>query len=66
MDGVELRRAGSEDAGAIADVWLASYRATYDFPRAHSDEEVRQHVREVLVPAVSFGSPPPQTWAWSR
>jgi GNAT superfamily N-acetyltransferase len=50
MDDVELRLAGADDADTIADVWLASYRATYVFPRAHGDVEVRQYVREVLVP----------------
>lgn len=50
MDGIKLRRAGLDDAAAIAEVWLASYRAAYEFPRAHTDDEVRQFVREVLVP----------------
>jgi len=50
MDDIEFRRAWADDAEAIAGVWLASYRATYDFPPAHSDDEVGKWVREVLVP----------------
>jgi GNAT superfamily N-acetyltransferase len=50
MDDVKLRPAGRDDAGAIADVFLASFKATYDFPLAHSDTEVRLWIRDVLVP----------------
>jgi GNAT superfamily N-acetyltransferase len=45
-----IRRATVDDAGAIADIYLASFKATYDFPLAHSDDEVRAWVREVLIP----------------
>ena len=45
----ELRRARPEDADAIADVYLSSFAATYDFPRAHSDDDVRRWVAEVLL-----------------
>jgi GNAT superfamily N-acetyltransferase len=38
---VALRRAGPRDAAEIADVFLASFRATYAFPLAHTDDEVR-------------------------
>ena len=44
----DLRRAQPEDAEAIADVYLSSFAATYDFPRAHSDDDVRRWVAEVL------------------
>ena len=50
MDDVELRPAGPDDAGAIADVYLASFQATYDFPLAHSDEQVRQWIRDLVLP----------------
>lgn len=50
MDDVELRAAELDDAGAIADVFLASFRATYAFPLAHGDDEVRQWISDVLVP----------------
>jgi GNAT superfamily N-acetyltransferase len=50
MDDVELRPAGSDDPGAIADVYLASFQATYNFPLAHSDEQVRRWIRDILVP----------------
>src|SRR4051794_33133862 len=46
---VDIRRAGPDDADAIADVFLASFGATYDFPLAHTDDDVRLWVREVLV-----------------
>ncbi|MEU5094204.1 GNAT family N-acetyltransferase [Streptomyces sp. NPDC020996] len=48
---VTLRRAVPADASAVADVWLRSFRAalpTVVSPR--SDDEVRDHVREVVVP----------------
>jgi GNAT superfamily N-acetyltransferase len=50
MDGIELRRARRDDAGAISDVYLASFRATYDFPGAHTDQEVRDWHRDVVLP----------------
>lgn len=48
-DEVSVRRAGQDDADAIADVFLASFAATYRFPLAHSDEDVRQWIPEVLL-----------------
>jgi GNAT superfamily N-acetyltransferase len=50
MDEVELRLARPDDSAAIADVYLASFRATYDFPLAHGDDEVRRWIVEVLLP----------------
>jgi GNAT superfamily N-acetyltransferase len=47
---VTLRRATDDDAPAVADVFLRSFHATYDFPLAHTDDEVRGWVRERLVP----------------
>ena len=49
-DGIEIRRATSADGDGAADVYIASIRATYDFPLAHSDDEVRAWIREELVP----------------
>jgi len=37
-------------ASAIADVYLSSFHATYDFPLAHTDEEVRQWIADILLP----------------
>ena len=48
-DGIEIRRAGAADATAIADVYLAAFAATYDFPLAHTDEEVRGWLSEHVV-----------------
>jgi GNAT superfamily N-acetyltransferase len=44
-----LRRATADDAAAIADVYLDSFHATYDFPLAHTDEEVRGWVADDLI-----------------
>ncbi len=55
---IQLRRATASDAKAVADVFLASFHATYDFPLAHSDEEVRGWVRDRLVPTM-------ETWVAS-
>lgn len=45
----EIRPATPEDATPIADVWLESWRATFDFAPAHPDEDVRRWVREELL-----------------
>ena len=50
MDDVDLRLAGAHDAAAFADVYLTSFKSTYDFPLVHSDEEVRHWVAAVLIP----------------
>lgn len=46
---IEIRPATVEDAARIADVWLSSWRATFDFEPAHPDEDVRRWVREELL-----------------
>ncbi|MGW2743389.1 GNAT family N-acetyltransferase [Streptomyces sp. NPDC001450] len=49
---VVLRRAVAADARAVADVWLRSYTAALPtVVRAHSDDEVRDYFREVVVPS---------------
>ncbi|HEX5014775.1 MAG TPA: GNAT family N-acetyltransferase [Candidatus Limnocylindrales bacterium] len=45
---VEIRRATPADAGRMAEVWLASFKATYSFPLAHSDDEVRAWIASDL------------------
>ena len=50
MDELSVRRARQDDADAIADVFLASFAATYRFPLAHSDEQVRRWIPEILLP----------------
>jgi GNAT superfamily N-acetyltransferase len=48
---VVLRRATSGDAAAVADVWLRSFTAALpDVGRAHTDDEVREWFRDVVVP----------------
>ena len=44
-----IRPATASDATQIADVWLASWRATFDFGPAHPDDDVRRWVREDLL-----------------
>ncbi len=46
---VIVRRAIQPDAPAIAEVYLTSFHATYDFPLAHTDDQVRGWVRDKLV-----------------
>jgi len=48
---ITVRPATGADADAIADVYLASFHATYDFPLAHTDDQVRAWLRDVVVPA---------------
>ena len=43
-DVVEIRRATPADGAAVADVYLASFHATYAFALAHTDDEVRRWV----------------------
>jgi ribosomal protein S18 acetylase RimI-like enzyme len=47
-----IRRAAQGDASGVGDVWLASWGATFDFPPAHGDEDVRRWLAEELVPKV--------------
>jgi ribosomal protein S18 acetylase RimI-like enzyme len=46
---ITIRQATPADAEAVADVWLASFKATYSFPAAHTDEEVRGWIHDHLV-----------------
>jgi GNAT superfamily N-acetyltransferase len=57
---VALRRATAEDADAVADVYLASFHATYAFPLAHTDDEVRAW----LAGVVGRGGPSGQDDTW--
>lgn len=47
---VVLRRAGPDDAAEIAEVFLAAFHATYAFPLAHTDDEVRAWILDDVVP----------------
>jgi GNAT superfamily N-acetyltransferase len=47
---VSIRRATTADASGVADVILAAWRATYDFPGAHSDADVHAWVADTLLP----------------
>jgi GNAT superfamily N-acetyltransferase len=48
-NGITIRPAAAADAPAVANVYLASIAATYRFPLAHSDEEVRAWIRDRVV-----------------
>ena len=45
-----IRKATPADADGAADVWLTSFKATYPFPPAHPDADVRRWIRDDLVP----------------
>lgn len=45
-----IRPATPDDHDGIGDVWLASWRATFDFPPGHPDDEVRHWLSDHLVP----------------
>jgi GNAT superfamily N-acetyltransferase len=47
---VTLRRATDADAEAVAEMFLASFHATYQFPLAHPDDDVRGWIRDRLIP----------------
>ncbi|HEX3265951.1 MAG TPA: GNAT family N-acetyltransferase [Candidatus Limnocylindrales bacterium] len=47
---VAVRRAAIDDAPVVAELFLASFHATYAFPLAHTDDEVRSWIRERLIP----------------
>src|SRR5215212_9647140 len=46
---IELRRAVPADAPAIADVYLDAFHATYTFPLAHSEAEVREWLARAIL-----------------
>lgn len=47
---IELRLATADDASEVAELFLDSFHATYAFPLAHPDDEVRGWVRDRLIP----------------
>ncbi len=51
-DDLVVRRAGDRDAPAVAEVWLRSHAAALPgVRRAHTDRQVREWIRDVVVPA---------------
>lgn len=51
IDNLAVRRAVGSDAAAVAEVWLRSFGAALpSVRRAHTDDQVRAWVREVVVP----------------
>jgi GNAT superfamily N-acetyltransferase len=49
MNGSAIRRARHADAAAVAGIYLSSFRATYDFPLAHTDDEIRGWIEDHVV-----------------
>ena len=47
--GITIRPAAAADAAAVADVYLSSFHATYDFPLAHTDGEVLAWIGETVA-----------------
>ncbi|MEU5460771.1 GNAT family N-acetyltransferase [Streptomyces althioticus] len=51
VNDIVIRRAAGSDAAEVAEVWLRSFTAALpDVRRAHTDDEVRAWIREVVVP----------------
>jgi GNAT superfamily N-acetyltransferase len=48
---IAIRRADTADGPALGDVWLSSWRATFDFPPGHPDDEVRTWLANELLPS---------------
>ena len=65
VDAVTIRRAEPADADGIGDVWLASWRATFDFEPAYPDDICRRWLATEIMPRnetwVGVGCPA----AWS-
>ena len=49
-DDLPLRRANDTDAPAVADLYIETFRATYRFALAHDEVQVRDWVRDSLIP----------------
>ena len=47
--GLVVRRATAADAAAIGDVWIAAFEATYAFPAAHTEPEIRAWIGRDLL-----------------
>ncbi len=45
-----IRRAATADGQGVGDVWLASWRATFDFPPGYPDADCRRWLAEELIP----------------
>jgi GNAT superfamily N-acetyltransferase len=46
---VTIRPAREPDGAGIGDVWLAAWRATFDFPPSHPDDDVRTWLATELL-----------------
>ena len=46
-----IRPAVGADGPALGDVWLDAWRATFDFPPSHPDDDVRRWLAEEMAPS---------------
>ena len=46
---VAIRSASPADAAGVADVYLTAFHATYTFPLAHTDDQVRDWLRGIVA-----------------
>ena len=51
---LQIRAADAADADAVGDVFLDAFHATYDFPLAHTDDEVREWLRGVVADGTAW------------
>ena len=63
---VAIRPATAADAAGVADVYLASFHATYAFPLAHTDDQVRGWLRDGIVAGETGRGSPRRTAGSSR
>lgn len=54
VDDLVIRRATPDDGEAVADVWLAAWYATFDFPPGHPDETCRAWLAGTLLPSTEM------------
>ncbi|HUQ77725.1 MAG TPA: GNAT family N-acetyltransferase, partial [Patescibacteria group bacterium] len=47
---VTIRRADADDGAALGDVWLSSWRATFEFEPGHPDDDVRRWLATEMLP----------------
>ena len=49
--GIEVRPAEPGDAARVAEIYLTAFHGTYDFPLAHTDDQVRQWIADFVIPS---------------
>lgn len=49
MSEIAIRPALADDAAAVAEIYLTSFKATYDFPLAHTEAQVHTWIRHLIA-----------------